>query len=75
MGLKRRFIFRSGYSHFPSASAQPRYFYGSDAAANQQLRESVAQAMRHSVREAQRTYDRRNVVQKKHKGLKVIGEC
>ena len=51
------------------------YFYGSGASANQQLRESVAQVMRHSVNEAERTYDRRNDGQKKQRGLKVIGEC
>ena len=50
------------------------YFYGSDAAANQQLRESVAQVTRHSVSEAQRTYDRRNAVQKKHRGMMEIAD-
>lgn len=35
------------------------YFYGSEAAENVNLRESMASGMRHSVAEAQRTYDRR----------------
>jgi hypothetical protein len=37
------------------------YFYGSDASENVNLRESMANGMRHSVQEAQKTYDRRCV--------------
>lgn len=36
------------------------YFYESDASANLNLRESIANGMRHSISEAQRTYDRRH---------------
>lgn len=35
------------------------YFYSSEASENLNLRESIASGMRHSVSEAQRTYDRR----------------
>lgn len=35
------------------------YFYGSEASDNLSLRESMANGMRHSMAEAQRTYDRR----------------
>lgn len=52
------------------------YFYNSDKQEDAQqtpaVRESVAKAMRHSVREAERTYDRRTVVEKKRKGMEVL---
>lgn len=35
------------------------YFYGSEASENLNLRESIASGMRHSISEAQKTYDRR----------------
>jgi hypothetical protein len=35
------------------------YFYDSEASSNLNLRESIANGMRHSISEAQRTYDRR----------------
>jgi hypothetical protein len=35
------------------------YFYGSEASENLNLKESMASSMRHSVSEAQKTYDRR----------------
>lgn len=37
------------------------YFYSSNASDSQCMRESVASGMRHSVNEAQKTYDRRCV--------------
>ena len=40
-------------------SAFITYFYGSEDSQNLNLRESVASGMRHSIQEAQRTYDRR----------------
>jgi hypothetical protein len=52
------------------------YFYAagnSDEADNGQVaRESVAKVMRHSVREAEKTYDRRTVLEKKRKGMEVL---
>lgn len=44
-------------------------FYGSEAAKDPEMRESVARVMRHSTKEAQRTYDRRTTTERKRKGL------
>lgn len=49
------------------------HFYASEQAQDPEVRQSVAQVMRHSVREAQSTYDRRSAPQRKRKGLNAIG--
>jgi hypothetical protein len=40
------------------------YFYGSEESSDLSLRESIANGMRHSIHEAQRTYDRRSLFMK-----------
>jgi hypothetical protein len=47
-------------------------FYASDAAKDPEMRESVARVMRHSTKEAQRTYDRRTATERKRKGLDLL---
>ena len=47
-------------------------FYGSEAAKDPEMRESVARGMRHSSKEAQRTYDRRTATERKRKGLDLL---
>lgn len=47
-------------------------FYNSKAADDPEVRESVANVMRHSVSEARRTYDRRSGTSKKRKGLDLL---
>lgn len=49
-------------------------FYDSDAANDPKMRESVAQVMRHSLKEAQKTYDRRTTTQRKRQGLDLIAK-
>jgi hypothetical protein len=49
-------------------------FYDSDAANDPKMRESVAQVMRHSSKEAQKTYDRRTTTQRKRQGLDLIAK-
>lgn len=49
-------------------------FYDSDAASDPRMRESVAQVMRHSTKEAQKTYDRRTKTQRKRQGLNLIAK-
>jgi hypothetical protein len=55
------------------------YFYGDcstdseEGSASYAVRESVAKAMRHSVNQAEKTYDRRTVVEKKRKGMAYLG--
>ncbi len=48
------------------------HFYGSEAAQDPAMRESVANVMRHSVDQALRVYDRRSSASKKHKGLELL---
>ena len=48
------------------------FFYDSDRSNDMVLRESVAKVMRHSRREAERTYDRRTASQRKRSGLKLL---
>lgn len=50
------------------------FMYNSEASMDQNLRESVAQAMRHSTAEARRTYDRRQPHKKKRRGLEYLAE-
>lgn len=45
-----------------------------DSEKDEALRESVAQAMRHSTAEARRTYDRRRPEKKKLKGLQYLAD-
>lgn len=47
-------------------------FYGSDAAKDPEMRESLAKVMRHSTKEAQRTYDRRTATERKRKALDML---
>jgi hypothetical protein len=49
------------------------YFYDSDDSANLTLRESIAHGMRHSIVEAQKTYDKRTRQEKKRKGVDWCG--
>jgi hypothetical protein len=49
------------------------HFYNSPEASNPALQESVAKVMRHSVQQAQRTYDRRTSNARKQQGLKLLG--
>jgi hypothetical protein len=49
-------------------------FYDSDTANDPKMRESVAQVMRHSSKEAQKTYDRRTTTQRKRQGLDLIAK-
>ena len=55
------------------------YFYSesnpSEEATSPAVRDSVAKAMRHSVREAERTYDRRTPLEKKRKGIEMISRA
>lgn len=58
------------------------YFYAGDSDDQQDdhnqspaVRESVAKAMRHSVREAERTYDRRTALEKKRKGMEILARA
>ena len=48
------------------------HFYDSSASNQPDMRESVAHVMRHSVKEAQRTYDRRTAGQRKRQGLGLL---
>lgn len=51
------------------------FFYDrADASKDTALRESIAQTMRHSTHEAERTYDRRRPQKKKMKGLEFLAE-
>jgi hypothetical protein len=57
------------------------YFYGAESSesdkgsASYAMRESVAKAMRHSASQAEKTYDRRTVMEKKHKGMECLAQC
>ena len=48
------------------------HFYNSDASQDRTLCDSLASIMRHSVKEATRTYDRRTSTQRKRKGLDLL---
>ena len=49
-------------------------FYDSAVSSDPKMRESVAQVMRHSSKEAQKTYDRRTATQRKRQGLDLIAK-
>jgi len=50
------------------------HFYNTPESSDPVMRESIASIMRHSVSEAQKTYDRRTSSQKKRKGLDLLAE-
>ena len=49
-------------------------FYASDASKDPRLQVSVASVMRHSVKQAQATYDRRSASSRKRQGLELLGD-
>lgn len=49
-------------------------FYASGASKDLRLQASVASVMRHSVKQAQATYDRRSASSRKRQGLELLGD-